>query len=549
MPLETEITVSWGGRVWRCTGQLAEVVEEVPLRPTGVPRPRRAAFELDLGDVAEIVARGWHYLDCDVEVSIGDEVVLRGGATSLEPGRAGELTRLEVADRVVPRGRMIPSSRSFFDTVFDQGATDRRRRRLERLGREWRAWYDSLTHRQRSIVYGVDINGAAPGGWRAAWWTPIDAFEEAWPHVVVEKQKRVRRVYPAIYGRPGSTRRPAIRLIPIEITETRSTLLVSGRPMRLGTISILGPKQGSTSEQAWEIFDLETMVDGGGVEVVVVNVRDAEILAGHWTDDDPGAADREWWGALDGTAEGLPGHPVDVLVDLLVHADIDVEWGSLFALRDHLAPFALSGVVDDPVPVAELLEQSILPILPIAMVPSLGGWTFRPIEWRGPVRGCLVDGEGAWPLTRPRWATADDDEAVANVVRVRGAPARDGAQFTITVLEGPDTHAVAAMSAQRHGQIELVVETTWMHEREPLEALAASLIERTAHDWRRIDVEVSAYEHGINGTRRIRAGDRWQWVSLGDHLDCPAYVERVVQDGGPSVRLTLVLLEGAHHAA
>ena len=517
---ECRVVLDWGGRQWDVTGVLVSVVTDASLTDDSVTVPTRVVeVDLPLGDVVAH-ARTHHPRLAMATIYIGDRVVVRDPVDSIVPGRAGEASRVRVGEIVQPDASQVPASYDLRTRRINVEATQRAYKQYERWQDRGVANYDAMN---RPLPWIYTIN---PGSWLTVY---SDNVEGA--------------VYQRIYGQPGVSGVAGSTALPIDASN--QILMVAGHHCTPGTATIIGPRQSNLDLYAAEACTVYNGLDDAGRPVALVDVSGLSTVAHNWTTAN-GAQDKEWWLRWDGTAAGLEGGAVDVIVDLMLHMqNTSIDWASVESARGWLDGFVLDGTIDATVSAESVLMQQVLPLLPVRLVRGVDGLGLVPVLWRATAadaRCALVAGQDCAPVTRVQHASANGSE-VTNQILLSWAMNRRSKGASKVLSVGPARHDWAAESATLHGLRSTTYETPWVYRASTAGRVATSMIDRMAVDRLTVDVAVRSEVYGFGGVRELAVGDVVTYTDATEALDgAVALVSSVTRDGSSADVVRLVLL-------
>ena len=548
------VVVAWEGHVWQDVNAVVEIEDRAELlADAGGYRPRRLTLEVDLGAAVKLVAEGAHHSTAKVSVWIGPTIVFAGAVADMVPGRAGELTQIECVGAQFGTAE-VPSGAEVQIRKIDVEATNAKRER-------WRAQVkaeaqDTVWSLQEppQIVFVNDytseerwerINEKFRDGQQA----PKSPFKATYPRFdyiyegsfVQLAEKSEGLVYPWVFGQPGcETNKPSTRAYVVDVNA--QLLLVAGHHGVEGTATVYGPKKNKTEDWATDTVSVYNGFDANNRPVMLIDVSGTSNVQNNWTTH-PEAAEKDWYLRWDGTASGLSGDAVDVLQLLLGKGAGAVDYASIEALRGHLRGFQFDGVLETRVEVTTLLDQSILPLLPVALVPSLYGLALAPVRLDATAKDArlrLVEGRDFDAMSRPAWTSGGE---IANGITVRYAPNRKSGRSPRFVEATSETHAEAARSVQLHGPAPLEIETAWVHRRAVADRVARYMMLRKAVDRREIVCAFAAARFGLGAVDELNVGDVLV-ITIPDEAITGkvALVSGITRDGGPVDVVRLLIL-------
>jgi len=549
------VALSWDGRTWQDVAALVEFEDSADLLADAGSgfRPRRLSFDMDLGPIVEWVAAGHHHHTAQVSAWIGSEIVFAGSCTGMVPGRDGELTRVEcvgsdVGKAVIPTGADVQIRK--IDVEKTNAARERWREQALAEAQEtvWK-WEqppeivfvnEYTTEREWAEIQQKYNDGMVrPKNPFAPWRPTFDYIEEG--SFVRLATKSEGLTYPWVFGQPGvENSKPGTRAYVVDNTD--NILLLAGHHCTEGTVTIYGPAKNHPDRWARESFSAYNGVDANNRPCFFVDITPALDLESDWSTN-PEAAEQEWYVIWDGTASGLSNDAGDVLALLLTHTGGAVDYASIETVRGHLRGYVLDGVIEARVSVESLLFSSILPLLPVALTPSLFGLAVVPVRLdatASDARFELVEGRDFDQVSRPAYVRSGE---IANSIVFRYAANRRSGNASRTALATPATHAEAARSQQIHGPIEAEVETGWVHRLAVADRVARNIMLRRAVDRREIEIAVASERWGLGGANELRLGDVVT-VTIPDEaiVDSVALVSSITRNGGPADAVRLLLL-------
>lgn len=520
------VDVTWAGKRWSFDEVEIDVRGALSLDDNGF-RGRRVSVDVDLGNAALLVSRGHHARTARVRIEVDGVLVLAAPVRAMTPGRAGELSTITCEEVIDPRASTIPSTIDVLTRMVDVDATRAERDR----------WYEDITAQREADLYSSIGQGPKV----------LDQFrisEDYWPTVWSETV--TGRLYPIVVGRPGKNGVFGAPALPFDVAGNK--LMVAGHRTKVGTVTIRGPKNESIQQFVTEVLTTSIEVDERGQEVTVVDVSSASDLASDWTGltDNLGAEAVQWMCAWDGTAEGISGHPIDVIAMLLAHVqNVTMDWGSCEALRSTLAPYRLDTVIASEASAWDLLTQQVLPLLPVGLAvgPAGLGLVARRLEaTAGDARLHLTEGPTFAAVERPRWRS--EGETITNAWSVSYGPSRVSAGFGRSISVEPNAVPELARSASIHGLVTGTRQTPWIYDREVAGLVAMDLAIRFGIDRRTCRYEADTIQYGIAGTTPLRLGMVVTITHADEYLtDQLAIVWEIQYRGTRTDLVTLLMLE------
>jgi hypothetical protein len=550
------VAVVWDGRTWQDVGNVIEFEESAELLADagGGFRPRRIRFTMDLGPAVDWVAEGHHHHTAHVSATIGSEIVFFGGVTSFLPGRDGELSEFECmgADlgmAQIPSGSVVEIQQIDVEATNADRTAWREAVVAEMNDGIWRnqepvevVFVNEYTSEKRWAKIQEKYNAARvlPPKFGVTPWRPLyDYVEEGSFIRLADKSEGL--LYPWIFGQPGCENgQPAVRAYVVDITNR--ILLLAGHHATAGTVTIYGPKKNAPQVWQRETFNAYNGFDDAGRPCLLVDISAATDVEANWSSK-PEAAEQDWFAIFDGTAAGLPNGAADMLAILLSHGGGAVDYASIENVRGHLRGYTFDGVLEARVAAEALLYQSILPLLPIALTPSLFGLSIVPVRLdatAADARFELVEGRDFDQVGRPQYRRSSE---IANAITFRYAPNRRSGKTSRTAFATSGTHAEAARSQQIHGPIPEEVESAWVHRQAVADRVARNIMLRRAVDRREIEIAVASERWGLGGANELRLGDVVT-VTIPDEaiVDAVALVSSITRNGGPADAVRLLLL-------
>ena len=182
---------------------------------------------------------------------------------------------------------------------------------------------------------------------------------DTWPGADDENQ-----VYPVVWGAPGALSNGATFPATPALVVSRSggnaqTLLIAGHHVESANVRIYD------SAGAFDDLPVSNTTDGQGQAVAVVDVSGSTTL------DLTGKSFYVAWN--DGYS--LPGvHGAGgLLYWLLMQSTLQVDHARVLAIRDALDAYQLSGFADQPASAWDLVQEVILAMVPVSLLPGPGG--------------------------------------------------------------------------------------------------------------------------------------------------------------------------------
>ena len=519
------VILDWGGRRWVLDDQTVRVVESVSLFDLSPVVPTRSlTMTLALGDVVAH-CRTHHPRTARVQiVTEDDRYVFTGLVDAIIPGRAGEASEVRAGVTLDVESSKIPATYDVKVRFINWKAVNRKDAKNEeylRLGMDelYRThqfrpitlndtnWY--LLQIDRSLVYGLRYEG---------------------------------RVAARVYGQPG---RSGIAATQAWILDASNDILaIAGHACKTGTVTVVGPKSGALDRLEKDSASAVLTVDNGGRTITTVDVSGLTGIAN--PSGGSGSDEKDWFIRWDGTASGLPNHPVDIMLDLLAHmSGLDVDIASFESARSALDGYVLDGVIDAETSAEAVLMQQILPLLPVRLTWAPNGIGLTVIDWTpDPLRSTctLVAGVDCSPVSRVRHASADGFEVI-NAWTVRYSASKRSRGFVSAVTVGPARQADAAESLSMHGIRAGTLETSWVYSAATAGLIAQHRIATTAKDRLIVDVAVPSAVYGFGGVRELRLGDVITYTDDDEALSgVLAMVGSIERDGSDVDVLGLVVL-------
>lgn len=537
----TRMVLDWDGRRWETSGELVRLVDRCELLdPSSSYRPRVAEVDLHLDGVIAWLAAGHHPRSATAQLYLGERLVLDAPVQSVQPGRQGEASRVRFGERPELDRSKVPATYEVRVRTIDQDLTHARRD--GRQAQRDRA-IDFYEYARVPVPFELVVNDL----------TQPTAYSRT-----VEG-----RTYPRIYGQPGSN--GVIASPALVIDQGTPTLLIAGHAVTSGTVTIVGPKARETAnvtptvgapvdvpvatsvrEVGSETFTVTNTVDGYGRPVAVVDLTGASVLSSGWTTVDLDSPNEPWWVKWNGTAAGLSGDAVDIILDLLSHVQgVTIDVASIEGLRAYLRPYQLSAALDASVPAWQVLTRDVLPLLPVRLVATERGVGAVLVRLQATVADAsdhLIAGGQAAPDGPPRYASEDGFDPVTQWTLRWGAN-RETRHSRGTTQVGPGTHAFAVEGASIHGLVADEVDSLWIYDRATADLVATEMLRLSAIDRRLLSIVVDADVYGRGAPRELRLGQVITWTDDGWGFDgAVCLVAAIDRDGGRVDRVSLIAL-------
>ena len=506
------VRVEWGGEVFEDPDARVDLDEDVDITAdAGGYQPRRLRIRIDLGD-AWARQRDYHWRLARVAVwrEPGAHIVSTAPAQAMQPGREGELSEIEVSERLLEDQSLIPPSFEAEVTYFDQAATaEATARAIAEAQEEQQEWLQG-----RPFVVPAIIDEGS---------VLVDP---------VIATRVIGATYPWVFGRPGeSTGEPSSPAYLID----SGKVLIAGHRCRVGTVTLFGPDgSGGTASASRPIVHEQ---DASGRTVAVATFSSS-------ADGIESDANARYFAAWDGTAEGLPGDAADVVAYLVgLCAGINLDRDSLLSLRGALTPYYLSGVVEREVSAYDLLVGEVLPLLPVAPIPSATGMRFVLRQWAAAQPSYhLTEGDGFARLGR--WDYDSDrgegPTTAWSLGYATSSTSRDGALVAIaSARERGESIRAQAVYGRRDQQRQ----TGWVHRPATADRIVYDWLQRSAIQRASAEYLVDPYLYGPGGDAELRPGMIVRIADADFDIDGLAQVTGYRWSRG-ELRFRLLLLEG-----
>ena len=389
--------------------------------------------------------------------------------------------------------------------------------------------------RRRQALWGELLGPDVPGHKREG-----NEFTQE-THGVVYDERIRGMIYPLIFGNPGREvtsapgpfqRASATRAFPID--DVSKYLMVAGHLTTNGTIRVL--QDGSAT--GVEVLTTETAVDDLGRSITQIDVSAAATIT--YVEGDT------YTTAWNGTASGLPNNAADVLGYLAAHTEgIRVDLASLETVAERLAGYTLDRYIDEPASPWRMLLTEVLPLVPVALVPTSNGvgfvWlNFDPTD--ADIRMTITEGPGFSAVTTT--LPVDSGEKVINNWTLRYNFSVISGAYRTSARAEPSSYQAAAQSVSEYGTRDNSAQTAWIYER-----LTA---ERVVSDWMirdhraRLEVQYLANPatYGIEGTTPLEAGMIVQITDASHSLTSAKAMVTKSRRFGDDLRITLTILDG-----
>jgi len=535
------VVLDWDGRRWETTGELVRLVDRCELLDPGSSyRPRTAEVDIHLEGVIAWLAAKHHPRSGTAQLYLGERLVLDAPVQSVRPGRQGEPSRVTFGERPELDRSKVPATYEVRIRTIDQELTQARRD--GRQAQRDRA-IDFYEYARKPVPFELVVNSL----------TQPTAYSRT-----VEG-----RTYPRIFGRPGSN--GVIASPALVIDQGTPKLLIAGHAVSTGTVTIVGPKArvtanvtptagpavdvpvaASVRERGSESFTVTNTVDGYGRPVAVVDITGASVLSSAWTTVDLDSPNEAWFVKWNGTASGLSGDAVDIILDLLSHVQgVTIDVASIEALRAHLRPYQLSASLDASVPAWQVLTRDVLPLLPVRLVATergVGAVLVRLQATSADASDHLVAGGQAAPDGPPRYASEDGYDPVTQWTLRWGANRETRASRGSSQV-GPGSHAFAVEGASIHGLVADEMDSLWIYDEATANLVATEMLRLTSIDRRLLDIVVDADVYGRGAPRELRLGQVVTWTDSGwGFTAAVCLVAAIERDGGRVDRVSLIAL-------
>jgi hypothetical protein len=519
------LDLDWDGRRWRFDDVVVDQSEDVDILAVDHGySPRRYRIAVPMGDIAGFVALGHHPGTGRAVLSYEDRFQF-DGPFSIEAGREGELSVVHLEDRPIDDTPSLPPLYDMTVNFYDEGETAAARA-------AWQAYRDEYWSRKSTQRWfgelGIYADPLFPG--------PITMMREPSPTAPVVYSERVEGlVYQLIIGQPGSD--GVVASPAYLIHAANGTLQVAGHRITNGTVTIV---QVWGDETATELVHTTfTSYDAEGREIAVVEISPPDgSMGAPVVQVDPGSV---YFVRFDGTARGLPSDVASVigyLIDKTPGVRVDVR--ALQTLRVQLRGLVLDAAIYKSTSGWQILVDELLPILPVALVPTPFGVAPVLVNLRPPredARTHVRVGSDIVYAGDRRHFGRYDRRPVVNAWTIRFAWNARTEGFAREVTVGPSHVADAVVSVSRHGRRADVRETGWISDAPTAEALAVSLLERTALDREPLVYLARPSVFGSEGVLPLRAGEAYLWTDDEHHLDEHLVVVTSVRRQGDNLRI------------
>lgn len=541
------VVISWDGQRWRFENVVPEISEEadaLTLNPDFVPR--RFTFELPLGDAVAFWAAGHDPSTMQVLVWHDGRLMSSSPVVEFQAGRAGQTSRLVVADEPNVSAKTIPPKNDMRVTRFNAEETARQEELLQE--------YIDLAYRAAAGDYEAELELRARG-----WPVPgegvaheggalgdIDIHIETWDTTVYSVRTE-GQIYQLVFGTPGSNGVPAVRGYMVD--DSTDTILIAGHQITNGTVTV---RAIDTERHRYErVLTTTTSRDQRGRAVTVVDVSDLIQYEGGKIPNAGNGTEWEWYVAFDGTARGLSSNPADVIAYLLsATPGVRVYGPSVVALRDQLAGWKLDRVVDAEASAWPSITNEILPMLPVCVVAGPHGAELRFVNLRPESGDAVYDVEegAALAFADGRVGLQMDPSEVINQWRVRYSLRKENGRYVRQVTAGPGTHALATASSTVYGLQEETFEASWVSHQATAHLVAHTLLDKTAVQ--RLEVRFMALPsvYGVEGTHPLEAAMIVRLTSASLGIDgALAMVSRVLRRGSQLV-VSMVIMDPRYNS-
>ena len=456
----------WDGRQESWDDVDVEMTEELDLSG-GQVAPREVTLELLFGwDVDAWMADGHRASRAVLTVTRNGVRVMRGPVRDLEAGRDGEPTRLTASEDPGLSSLRFPTTVDRFVTVTDQEAMDER----------------------QTVIDARNAELVAEMGEEAA--RPFFVDENQLPNLTTQVARGL--VYQQVWGQPagGSVAGSSAYVI----DTAAETALIAGHGLTNGTLTV---DDGSTTA----VLTTTTTTDEQGRQITVVDLDNAGT--GLVVD-----GDKEYKVTWSGTATGREGGAGDVLAYWLgLVREVRIDYAQVASFRGRLNQITLGFVIEEEVEPWRWIQDALLPLLPVSLVPGPKGLRVVWTAWDGDpnsVSTHLVEGELSCPLSRPM---SGDDERVTFLTvdtefDIGNARANQG------IVVGPTTHFTAAEGERLGGRAEQRLRTALVADAASAYILGGLKVQTMARSRDRQEWDLSPEVYGLGQLRELRLGDQ-----------------------------------------
>lgn len=508
---EWSLEVSWLGEVYHVPGVRVSESYSVDLsavEPSYVPR----TFKIDIPVHSRIGSMGVAPEAIGAILRFGDKIVSTSPITSYEYGPDGQGIVLYMEDRPQPHETFFPDSDDVRIKYLDVKASDR----AENIARA-RAEFWSKHKR--------DKDGDIRRRLRPKWVDIMKYLSVA----DVYGQRVEGRVFPIVFGRPGRDGTPAVQALPYD--GDNRLMMVCGHESTYGTVTLHRVEDGqdiTTSTQTTEGAEL----DGRRITIIAITYYPGRVVY----DDSV-----KWYVSFDGTASGISADPADVIGLLASRVrGIDVDVASIECLRGQLRAYSLDTALSARSTPWDLLTGTVLPLLPVTMVPTPKGLGFQLLRdvLRAPVQVRLVEGVSVFWNQSP---IRVESGAVSTSWTIRYAYNAVTASYAREHTVSPTTSEDSAREATQASTSTKTIDCPWFYDDTSAQVSVRERASRTGRRYLRVGYDADPEIHGSEGTHPLSAGDIVTITHDALEFDARRAVVETIEREGRSLRIVLAV--------
>lgn len=505
-----DVILEWDGRIHQEVGVDVSLREDLNLfgDPAGY-RPRSVDVDVLLPwDCLAWIRAGHGPTSAHVTLTHHGVEVLDGApVTSIVPGLLGELTRIKVEEKAINDRSLIPGRTEALEyaPLDDPPPTIRYR------GAGMEAYEGTPGRVQSDGRGGVFLDQYID--------TALSNYEatgEGRSHVLV-------------FGTPGSEQRVSglARATPAYVVEDLGTAKIEvhgGRSETLGSVRV----HGKNASGEWASYTGTTYHwENGAGRVVTVVDWDSPL--------DQSQCDHIFI-SWNGTARSnLPGDAAGLVRYFLGQTvGVRADWASVHSFSDRLAGYIFAGCIREQVSAWRMLTEVVLPLLPVALVPTPRGvgLAWQPVEISMRDQVCVLHGATSVSARGPYRLEGED--RIVNDLSVRYNPDISDRGVWASTRVGADTHSYAATSALRYGHQADSVDWHWIGTKASADRIASDILRKRSSSRLSVDVELDPELWDRGGSvLELKLGDAVIWMDPDTGSDAfPAIVSRIRRENG-----------------